>query len=118
MPALKSQLVGASGTTLVVLLPSEVADEAAESIREEVTRRLPNCDGAGAVLDLSGVELMNSIGITCLLQCQDHCRRRQAGFALACVPAPISAFLAQLKLDGRFARFDSVEEAVAFFDAV
>jgi anti-anti-sigma regulatory factor len=59
---------------------------------------------------------INSIGITCLLQIQDHCRRQGAALALAGVPASIAAFLKQLKLDSRFTRYESLDDAVAVLD--
>lgn len=116
MTPIRSETTGQTGTILVVQLPGAVVDETAVPIREEVIRRLPNADGAAVVLDCRDVYLVNSIGITCLLQIQDHCRRHGAGLALAGVPASITAFLKQLKLDSRFARYDSVEEAVAALD--
>lgn len=100
----------------MVQLPGAVVDETAVPIREEVVRHLPNADGAGVVLDCRDVYLVNSIGITCLLQIQDHCRRQSAGMALAGVPASITAFLKQLKLDSRFTRYDTIDEAVAALD--
>jgi anti-anti-sigma factor len=89
-----------------------VVDETADTIREEVSRRLPNAVGAGLVLDCSAVELINSIGITCLLQVQDHCRRAGAPMFLAAMPGPIQLFLRQLKLDRRFQSEPTVDDAV------
>jgi anti-anti-sigma factor len=116
MSTVRSEIVGQSGTILVVHLPGAVVDETAVPIREEVIRRLPNADGAGVVLDCRDVYLVNSIGITCLLQIQDHCRRQGAGMSLAGVPPTIASFLRQLKLDTRFTRHESPEEAVAALD--
>ena len=116
MTPIRSETTGQTGTILVVQLPGAVVDETAVPIREEVVRHLPNADGAAVVLDCRDVYLVNSIGITCLLQIQDHCRRLGAGLALAGVPASITAFLKQLKLDSRFTRYDSVDEAVAALD--
>jgi anti-anti-sigma factor len=113
MSNVRSEIVGESGLVLVVHLPGAVVDETAVPIREEVIRRLPNADRAGVVLDCRDVYLVNSIGITCLLQIQDHCRRQGASMALAGVPPTIVSFLRQLKLDTRFTRYESVEEAVA-----
>lgn len=116
MSAIRSQLRGQSDTILVIALPSSLVDETVGPIRDEVQARLPNSDGAGLVLDCREVELINSIGITFLLQVQDDCRRRRAGITLAAVPAPIVAFLSRLKLDKRFQRHDTVEDAVATLD--
>lgn len=98
---------------LVVRLPSHLVDETAALIRDEVAQRLPNAEGAGLVLDCSEVKLINSIGITCLLQVQDHCRRVKAGMLLASVPSAIETFLKTVKLDKRFPAQGRVEEAVA-----
>ncbi|MBC7834480.1 MAG: STAS domain-containing protein [Phycisphaerales bacterium] len=117
MPEQRSKLAGAAQTVLVVHLPTKLVDETTDPVREEVARRLPNADGAGVVLDCRDVQLMNSIGITCLLQVQDLCRKRRAAFVLAGVPAPIATFLHQLKLDRRFVSLPTVEEAIAHIDA-
>jgi anti-anti-sigma factor len=111
-----SQLSGGAGLVLIVRLPSQLVDETASLIRDEVAQRLPNADGAGLVLDCSDVTLINSIGITCLLQVQDHCRRAKAGMLLASVPSAIEMFLKTVKLDKRFPAHRSVEEAVAELD--
>ena len=117
MPTIiRSELGGQSQTILIVSLPAMLVDETSGPVRDEVARRLPNADGAGLVLDCREVELINSIGITCLLQLQDECRRRHAGMALAALPQSIRTFLARLKLDARFGRYDTVEEAVAALD--
>jgi anti-anti-sigma factor len=113
LPPIQSNLLGHAGTVLVVELPAQVVDETSELIRQEVARRLPNADGAAVVLDCRHVDLINSIGITCLLQVQEHCRRQKAGLVLAGMPAKIEQFLKTLRLDKRFARAPSVEEAVA-----
>src|SRR5262249_38222588 len=110
MATVRSELRGQSETILVVSLPTVLGDEAAVPIRDEVRAKLSNSDGAGVVLDCREVELINSIGITCLLQVQDDCRRRRASFTLAAVPPSIVTFLTRLKLDKRFQRFESVEE--------
>lgn len=116
MPALRSELVGRGQTILVVSLPPMLVDETVGPVRDEITRRLPNSDGAALVLDCREMELINSIGITCLLQAQDDCRRRGARMALAALPAQIRTFLGRLKLDTRFPRYETVEEAVAAMD--
>ena len=116
MAIIASHLKGNTSTILVVTLPSMVVDESAGLIRDEVTHRLPNAEGAGLVLDFSAVELINSIGITCLLQVQDHCRRLRAGMLLAAVPASIQLFMKQLKLDRRFDFSPTIEDAVAALD--
>jgi len=94
----------------------QLVDDTIGMVRSEAVQRLPNADGAGLVLDCSAVELINSIGITCLLQVQDHCKRLKAGMLLAGVPQGIRTFLAQLKLDKRFPAAETVDEAVRLLD--
>lgn len=112
MSIIQSKLSGDAGTILVVRMPPQLVDETSAMVREEAVQRLPNADGAGIVLDCAELELINSIGITCLLQVQDHCKRMRAGMLLAAVPPAIQTFLTQLKLNKRFPAAGSVEEAV------
>jgi anti-anti-sigma factor len=115
---IQSRITGHSSTILVVLLPAQLVDETASLVRETVSSRLPNADGAGLVLDFSEVELINSIGITCLLQVQDHCRRQGAALFVAALSTPIQTFLSQLKLAKRFPSVATVEDAIAKLDGV
>jgi anti-anti-sigma factor len=112
-----SQLSGVGGLVLVVRLPAQLVDDTSALIREEVLQRLPNAEGAGLVLDCADVSLINSIGITCLLQVQDHCRRMKASMRLAAIPPSIERFLRTVKLDKRFPSAGTVEEAVGALDA-
>lgn len=113
MSTIRSEVLGDPPTILVVYLPAQVVDDSAAAILSEVTARLPNTMGAGLVLDCSAVELVNSIGITCLLQVQDHCRRLNASMLLASMPPHIQLFLRQVKLDRRFTAAATVDDAVA-----
>ncbi len=117
MPMIHSRIAGAASTILIVHLPAQLVDDTASLVRDEVASRLPHADGAGLVLDFSEVVLVNSIGITCLLQVQDHCRRRGAGMLIAAVSPAIQTFLIQLKLAKRFPAMPGVEDAVAALDA-
>lgn len=116
VPMVSSQLSGLGGLVLVVHLPPQLVDDTSALIRDEVTHRLPNAEGAGLVLNCAEVTLINSIGITCLLQVQDHCRRMKAGMRLAAVPPAIDSFLRTVKLDKRFPSLATVEDAVAALD--
>lgn len=111
--ALGSELVPGDLPGLVLRLPSQVADEAVGPIQDEVRARLPRVAGAVLVIDFERVTLINSIGITCLLQVQDECRRRGARLLLANLPEAISKFLKQLKLDRRFELASNVDAALA-----
>jgi anti-anti-sigma factor len=109
---LASHLAGEDSQLLVVALPNRVAEEHISAIRSEVSRRIPQISGCGVILDFTAVDLINSMGITCLLNVDDECRRRKAGLMLAGVSPLIRAFFAQLKLDKRFRMADSVDDAV------
>lgn len=116
MTPLASQIVGADRNVLVIQLPSHVTDEWVAQIQQEVQARLPRIDRAGVVLAFEGVELINSIGITCLLQVEEECRRRKAKLILAGVPVSIAKFLQQLKLNQRFTYAEDAESAVRTLD--
>jgi anti-anti-sigma factor len=112
MPPLATQVVGLEQNVLLVAMPPHVTQEVAGVIEEEVRNRLPRVTSAVLILDFSGVSLINSIGITCLLQLQAECRKRQARMYLAALPEPIAKFLRQLKLDRRFLIAPTVEAAM------
>lgn len=114
---LTSQVLGKDHTILVLRLPSMVTDEQVTPIRDEIRSRLPRQAGAGLVLDFEGVELVNSIGITCLLQVEEDCRRQQAKLVLAALPAPIFQFLRQVRLDRRFRCVPTLDDALAAMEA-
>jgi anti-anti-sigma factor len=114
---LTSQLVGRDRAILHLRLPTMVTDEQVSLIREEVRSRLPRQSGAGLILDCQSVELINSIGITCMLQVDEDCRKQQARLLLAAVPVSISQFLRQLKLDRKFKTIATVDEAIALLEA-
>ena len=113
MSPLTTEILGSDRTILVMRLPSTVADEQVTLIREEFRSRMPRQLGAGLVLDFTAVELINSIGITCLLQLEEDCRRMKAPMLLASLPPMIAQFLRQLKLDRRFVALTAVDDAVA-----
>lgn len=116
MSPLSSQIAGRDRNILVVRLPAMVTDEQVAIIQDEVRSRLPRQAGAGLIFDMGAVELINSIGITCILQVEEHCRKSSAAFLLAAVPAAIAQFLRQLKLDKRFQSRPTAEDAIAALD--
>jgi anti-anti-sigma factor len=116
MTPLSSYLAGRDRQILVVRLPAMVTDEQVAVIQDEVRSRLPRQSEAGLIFDLSAVELINSIGITCILQIEEHCRKSGATFMLVALPPAIAQFLRQLKLDKRFQARATVDEAVAGLD--
>jgi anti-anti-sigma factor len=113
MTSIGFQVVGDAGECLVITLPAHVSDESSTRILQEVRSRLPQVSDPCLVLDFSGVTLLNSIGITCLLQLQDECRKRRARLCLAALPDVIFRFLEQLKLDRRFRIVPSVDSALS-----
>jgi len=113
---LSSQLVGRDRTVLLVRLPVMVVDEQVTAIREEARTRLPRVAGAGLILDFSSVELLNSIGITCLLQVEEDCRKSGGAMVLTGLSPAIDQFLKQLKLNRRFVCLPTIDDAVARFD--
>jgi anti-anti-sigma factor len=108
----RTRHAGAAGQILVLELPEKLVDETIDLVQEAVRDGLPRADGAAVVLDASQVALINSLGITCLLQIQDRCRSQQASMAIAALPQPIRTLLGQLRLDRRFDLRDTVDGAV------
>lgn len=107
------RLGGQDGEVLIVDIPGELTHKSADDLRQTVARRLPNRDGAGVVIDMSGVQLITSIGIAALLQVQEICRDRDARMLLAGLSDRLRAFLKMLKLDRRFESAGSVDDALA-----
>lgn len=104
---------GRDGEVLVVVCPSEVTHDSGERLLRAVQRHLPNRDHAVCVLDMAGVGLISSIGITALLQIDEVCSDRGARLVLAALPDRLRQFLKMLKLDSKFAFSSSVEDASA-----
>lgn len=110
---LSSQLVGSGKRVLIVSLPAAVTDETSPPILSEVRTRLPRVPGSGLVIDFAAVELINSIGITCLLQAEEECHRTGAKMVLAAIPSPIVQFFKQVGLGRRWTQHATIDEAVA-----
>lgn len=102
---------------LIVRLPPMVVDETASAVLAESERRLPHAQHPGLILDFAGVQLINSIGITCLLQLDEMCRTRGGRMVLADVPPRIAQFLATLRLDRRLRAVATVADALAMLAA-
>lgn len=113
MTPLASHLAGPDHQVLVLHLPARVTDEHVTAIREEFQARLPRLDGAGLVLDFTGVDFINSIGITCLLGIEEACRERAVRVCAAGASPMVQGFLKQLRLTARFPMAPSVDEGVA-----
>ena len=93
-------------------MPDMVTDESETAIRDTVRANLPRRSDGGLVLDFGSVEIINSIGITCLLRIEEDCRKAGGKLRLAGVPAPIVQFFRQLKLDRKFTMLPTVDDAV------
>ena len=113
MPEILHRLDGPDGRVVVVVVPPALNHQNADAMRDCVERWLPNRDDAAAILDLSAVVLISTIGIAALLQVEDLCRRRGAAFALAGVPPRQKDLLRMLHLTDKFRTVESVEEALA-----
>jgi len=103
---------GPNARALVVQVPGVLNHENADALFECAERWLPNRDDAAAVLDFAGVTLISTIGIASLLQIEDLCRQRSAGFAIACVPPRQVSLFKMLHLGHRFRTYATVEDAL------
>lgn len=113
MSVVGSHRAGPDDSVLVLHLPAALDVTATGPVLDEVAGRLPRVPGAGLVADLSAVVLINSMGITCLLQVLEECRVRGVGMVLAAASAGIERFFRQLKLDEKFELAATVDQAVA-----
>ena len=110
-----SRISGPDGNVLVIHLPTRFTDEWLNHIRHEVETRLPPMQGAGLVLDFSAVTIINSLGITCMLNLDERCRLAGAKMVLAAVPPATMEFLRRVKLDKKFLTSATIEDGVARF---
>lgn len=117
MPPLASQLVGPDATTLVVHLPIRVTDEVVGPLGDEVRGRLPQATGAALILNFAATQLINSIGITCLLSLEEALRSRGVPVLVVELRPGVQEFLKQLKLTARFQVFTTQGEAQAWIAA-
>jgi len=117
MGEFQTSRAGSRDTILVLVMPPELNHETAQPLRVQVESELANADGVGLVLDMSPVELVSSIGVTCLLQLEEIVKDRGGHMVLADVPPIQQRFLAMLRLDRRFRSLPTVEDAVRELDA-
>lgn len=104
---------GRDGEVLVVGLPAELTHQCAEILRRTVEGHLPNRAGAAAVLDMSGVSIISSIGIAALLQVSEYCGDQRARLVVASLPQRLRQFLAMLKLEEKFEYAPDLDAALA-----
>jgi anti-anti-sigma factor len=111
-PTAHTRLAGPADTVLVVQAPEAIGHEAAHPLLEEIRRRLPDCDKPGLVLDMRDVRVISSIGVTMLLQAQEHVRDRGGDMILARLPDAQRDFLRMLGLTRRFPDEPGLEAAI------
>lgn len=70
------------------------------------------CTSSGVVVDLSGVEFIDSTGIAVLLNALRRMTRARRRLALVCPQGPVLRALRTARLDSTFTVRDSVQEAV------
>ncbi len=108
---------GGGGQVLVVVVPRELNHETAQGVGEVVGRRMPAVDGVGLVLDMSGTEMISSIGITALLEAQEAAREVGGVMVICGLSGELLAFMRMLGLAGRFTTREGMEEGVAVIEA-
>ncbi|MEM9083479.1 MAG: STAS domain-containing protein [Planctomycetota bacterium] len=112
MPNFPYTLAGPDEQILVLECPPFLDHASADELRAEAIRLLPDRDGAGLVLDMSGCHLVTSIGIAALLQIDEFCSDRSAPFCLTNIEQPIDELLGMLNLTRKFTICSDREEAV------
>lgn len=110
---LACQLDGPDGAILVVTMPVLLDHDSAETLLDAIHGKLPQRDDAAAVLDMTEIRMISSIGIAALLQVRELCQDRGAGLVLASVPEQQLEFLRLLRLDRTFEVVASVADAIA-----
>lgn len=110
------EIVGDRAHLLIVAAPPQLAHETADPLRLTVARRLPDVDAAAVILDMTGVQMISSIGVAALLQLQEFCRDRRAGFVLANLPQRQQEFLTMLHLSDRFIQTRSQAQAIELLE--
>ena len=101
-----------SGAAVVITFPQQVlggplAVELAGIVRDHASH-----GHAAVVLDLSGVEVMNSSGLGMLVSTLTSLRKQNVRLCLAAVPEKVSSLLAMTQLAQIFEIFPTVSDAV------
>jgi anti-sigma B factor antagonist len=73
-----------------------------EALRSAVTAVLDARDVGSLVLDVRGVQFLDSSGLRALLVCRDRTKEAGAEFRLAVAPGPVSRLLAVAGVQGWF----------------
>jgi anti-anti-sigma factor len=96
------------GDVAVVHAPDELSADAAE----QLPRRLCDMERRNVVLDLDGVELLASAGLTSLLDAHDALRASGGDVKIATTNRYNRKILEMTRLDQQLEVFDSVIDAV------
>ncbi|MBP2336826.1 anti-sigma B factor antagonist [Saccharothrix coeruleofusca] len=88
----------AEGTTHRVVLTGELDHETAPAL-ERTLARLPQAAGHRLVIDLSGLALCDSSGLTTFIVARERALAAGTGFELTAPPPPVSRMLRVTGLD-------------------
>ena len=94
---------------VIVALKGDIDQEYSASARDIFLKAVD--EGAGVVVDLSGVTMIDSSGVAGLLEAFQSARHRGKGFILASVNESVLRVLKLARLDTVFEIVDDVEAA-------
>lgn len=97
--------------TMVVTLAGEIDLQQSPAVRKQLMALM--FDRRAVVVDLSGVDYIDSSGIASLVEAYQMSRKNGTRFVLAAVSAPAMRVLQLARLDRVFALADTVEAALA-----
>ncbi len=99
------------GDVIVVHTPDELGDDQAESFESYV----PTLERGNVVLDLDNTELLDSAGLTALLNVHDRLRQQNGDVKIATTNFTNRKILEITRLDQQLEVFSSVIDAVKSF---
>jgi len=99
---------------LLVQVEGHLVSETEARVRDRVTAEVAR-DTVGVVLDLQGVDLLDSSGLGCLLRLREILRGAGASLKLLHVPPRVRTLLALTKLSPFFDTFDTEAAALRSF---
>lgn len=103
---------GPDDQVLVARAPRQLTEESTHEFRALIANHLPNRDDGGLVIDMAGVYLISSVGITCLLEIRERCADRRIALRLAGLVDSVQQMLEMLRLTEKFQIHPNVESAV------
>jgi anti-sigma B factor antagonist len=99
------------GDVMVIHTPDELGFDQAERFEDFMT----SLDRSRIVLDIDNTELLDSAGLTSLLNCNDQMTQRGGGVRVATTSATNRKILEITRLDEQIEVFESVIDAVKSF---